>query len=106
LIGNDFTHLQFVPTMPPILACRKRIRVNQIVHEGKEDEHLLTDGPGSTGKKRPVLLIFSFKSIHETAGWTTMSMLWRGGSVNQPKIHIKLRENKITLLHAFEQSCP
>jgi hypothetical protein len=34
-----------------------------------------TDGPGSTGKKSPESFICPLRFIHDTAGWTTMSML-------------------------------
>ncbi len=47
-----FVPLQFVPTIPPILAL----------------------GPGSTGRNRPESLIWSFSCIHCTLGCTTTSM--------------------------------
>lgn len=36
---------------------------------------ILTGGPGSTGKNRPLSLILSFISIQDTDGCTIMSML-------------------------------
>jgi hypothetical protein len=56
--------------MPPIFACiQNQIRV-QLWWLLK-----LTGGPGSTGKNNPLSLIFSFSSIQETEGCTTMSIL-------------------------------
>lgn len=72
------TCLQLVPTMPPILAYRRSTRESwdfPRIGFPRLAGMKLTDGPGSTGKKRPESLICSFKLIHGTEGWTTTSIL-------------------------------
>jgi hypothetical protein len=41
----------------------------------RSQDNMLTEGPGSTGKKRPLSWILSFISIHDTDGCTIMSIL-------------------------------
>ena len=76
-------YLQLVPTIPPILACqdgqRERSAMLRPGPRVKPAETRLqppTDGPGSTGKNSPDSVSLSLSSIHDTAGWTTMSILF------------------------------
>lgn len=95
--------LTYVPAAGSDHATYSRLLSCVSLHDMQEWGDLHTEGPGSTGKKRPESFISSFKLIQETEGCTTTSILVAPDQYSYLACHSVFL---LTRLHVKTQSCP